>query len=268
GIVLNRLGQHDQADKAFMAAIELQPAAAYLRNNLGFSYLLQGRWQDAEAELRNALQLRPDFARARMNLAVVLARQGRFAEALQQMSRAVSAARAYYNLALLYRAAGRYADARRALEQAVALEPGLKIARAQLERLKGLAAADIRQPGAPAQQLARTEQAMHRLDRALPQAQPGPADRPSGSPELAATTQPASGKLRRASLSALYRCVRQMLRPERWAAVWHWARSVDRRRMLAWIDPQARWLAPILVYARLEPHAGKLVWEQVLPEGG
>lgn len=70
------------ARKAFRKAIELNPKAALLHNNLGFSLLASGEPVYAEASLNRALQLDPGLAVAATNLRLALALQGRYGPAL------------------------------------------------------------------------------------------------------------------------------------------------------------------------------------------
>jgi len=57
------------------------PSAPLGHNNLGFTYLNQGRLDDAEREILAALRLSPEWDLAHTNLAALLARQGRMKEA-------------------------------------------------------------------------------------------------------------------------------------------------------------------------------------------
>ena len=85
----NALGRLKDADKdysaartAFRKAIELNPKAALLHNNLGFSLLASGEPVYAEASLNRALELDPKLAVATTNLRLALALQGRYGPAL------------------------------------------------------------------------------------------------------------------------------------------------------------------------------------------
>jgi Flp pilus assembly protein TadD len=76
GSLLDDSGDLVEAEKLYRHALELEPAAPWLHNNLGFNLLLQGRLADAAAELRRSLKLNPSSTVARNNLGVALARQG------------------------------------------------------------------------------------------------------------------------------------------------------------------------------------------------
>ena len=64
------------AEDLYRKALEKEPRAAWLHNNLGFNLLLQGRTADAASEFRRALELNPSSQTARNNLGVALAKQG------------------------------------------------------------------------------------------------------------------------------------------------------------------------------------------------
>jgi Tfp pilus assembly protein PilF len=135
GLVLGKIGQFKSADEALIAAVELEPESAYLRNNLAYSYLLQRRWSEAEVQLCQALELQPGFARARINLAVVFARVGRYEEAMEQFLLVLPPASAHYNLGLMQEMNRRYKLARGSFAQALAMNPSMTPARDALERM-------------------------------------------------------------------------------------------------------------------------------------
>ena len=85
----NALGRlHDaekdygEARKAYRQAITLNPKAAFLHNNLGFSLLASGEPVFAEEALNRALALDPKLEAAATNLRLALALQGHYGPAL------------------------------------------------------------------------------------------------------------------------------------------------------------------------------------------
>ena len=85
----NALGRLRDAEKnyakareAYRKAIALNPKAAFLHNNLGFSLLASGEPVYAERSLGRALELDPDLTIAATNLRLALAFQGRYGPAL------------------------------------------------------------------------------------------------------------------------------------------------------------------------------------------
>ena len=71
-----------EARKAYRKAITLNPKAAFLHNNLGFSLLASGEPAYAEEALNRALALDPNLEAAATNLRLALALQGRYGPAL------------------------------------------------------------------------------------------------------------------------------------------------------------------------------------------
>lgn len=61
-------GELERAAQTFQKATVIAPGVAYLRNNLGFAYYLQGRLEQAYLEVRTALSLDPGFERGWANL--------------------------------------------------------------------------------------------------------------------------------------------------------------------------------------------------------
>jgi tetratricopeptide (TPR) repeat protein len=135
GLMLTKLGYYKQAEEALQAAVELGGDQAYFRNNLAYCYIVQNRWVEAEALLREALKIQPEFARARVNLGMVLARMEQYPEAMAMFRSVLPEAGAHYNLGLIYELNQRYHEARACFAQALTLNPRMTTARAALERI-------------------------------------------------------------------------------------------------------------------------------------
>jgi tetratricopeptide (TPR) repeat protein len=135
GVVSGFLGRHDDAIKAFNAALALRPGDAAIRNNLGFEYILVEDWPQAEREFRRALMTNPNFRRARINLAVTLGAQKQFDEALTQYKKVLNSADAYYNLGLAYRMHRQYAHAKKTFKRVLSINPKFTAAQKQLANL-------------------------------------------------------------------------------------------------------------------------------------
>lgn len=268
GVVLDRLGKHGEAERSFLAGVERKPRAAYLHNNLGFCYLLQERWQDAEATLQEALRIKRGFRRARVNLAVALAKQGRFDQALQQLCRVLPTATAYYNMGVLCRGEQRYAEARRWLEQALVLDEGLELARVQLRELAVLSASLAPSTGpelAQAKALPPTaELALHEMSTAEPfeQLSPSPIimQPPAPEPEQACDVAEAAGAQSGPwSIQPLWSLAQDALNVPTWRWVFDTLPVTDRERLARWVAAHRRWIEPV----RLDPRDGKGVLETV-----
>ena len=82
GSYYDSLGQWEAAAEAYGNALAERSDEAMLYNNRGFSYLMQGRLDEAVLDLRRALNLDPDMAPAQINLRLTLAWSGRYAHAM------------------------------------------------------------------------------------------------------------------------------------------------------------------------------------------
>ncbi len=80
GQVEQRAGHDDRALTEYRTALALGPAEV-VHNDIAVLAMRDGRWPEAEAELRAELALNPGYATAEYNLAVVLRREGRRSEA-------------------------------------------------------------------------------------------------------------------------------------------------------------------------------------------
>ena len=89
-----------------------------LRNNLGFNFLQQKKYEDAAHEFKAALQLNPKSETARNNLGFALARIDR-KEALLHWSALSGPAAAHNNLAAVFIEDGKLPEARQEIQQAL-----------------------------------------------------------------------------------------------------------------------------------------------------
>lgn len=134
-------GRWKEADEAYEHAVAGSASAPQVLNNRGYSRLLQGRRDEAVADLVAALQKKPDMAEARTNLRLALAMGGDY-------ERAISGATLDDRAALLNNAGfaagmrGDYAKAEELLNQALKVKSeyygraseNLKIVRALASR--------------------------------------------------------------------------------------------------------------------------------------
>jgi Flp pilus assembly protein TadD len=101
GTLRAKQGQHAEAQQYFLAALELEPNAVSVTNNLALSYALDNKADRAEELLRKAMATGPEDKRIRQNLALVLGLQGKYEEARQLASIDIPAADAKANMAYL-----------------------------------------------------------------------------------------------------------------------------------------------------------------------
>jgi Flp pilus assembly protein TadD len=103
GSAYDQQGQYDLARAQYAKALQMQPGALSVQNNLGMSYALQGNLSQAEKILRAALA-QPNSAtepHIRQNLALMIGLQGRFDEARQIASADLPPDQVEANLAYL-----------------------------------------------------------------------------------------------------------------------------------------------------------------------
>ncbi len=101
GTLQAKAGKHSEAQRYYLAALQVQPDAISVTNNLALSYALDGKADKAEQLLRNAVASGPDDKRVRQNLALVLGVQGKFDEARKIASTDLPEADAKANMAYL-----------------------------------------------------------------------------------------------------------------------------------------------------------------------
>ncbi|MBG1232778.1 tetratricopeptide repeat protein [Aestuariivirga litoralis] len=103
GSAYDAQGQYDMARAQYGKALQLQPGALSVQNNLGMSYALQGNLPQAEKVLRVALAQNGSATepRIRQNLALVVGLSGRFDEARKIASADLPPDQVEANLAFL-----------------------------------------------------------------------------------------------------------------------------------------------------------------------
>jgi tetratricopeptide (TPR) repeat protein len=87
--VLDSEGEFELAEQAYLRALALRPFHAAARNNLGRSYLVRGRLDEASLQFQALLERSPDNVPARMNLGQTYFRQGQMSEARNQYEAAL-----------------------------------------------------------------------------------------------------------------------------------------------------------------------------------
>ncbi|MGD0585408.1 MAG: tetratricopeptide repeat protein [Oryzomonas sp.] len=128
GIELLRTGQAEEAERAFSAAIALDPADAEVYGNLGAALDNRKRYGEALAAYRTALNLRPDFVQALFNMGNTYRHLEENSEARTCYEKALALfpglVQAELCLAQVWKEEGDYSRARERLERALAHEPG------------------------------------------------------------------------------------------------------------------------------------------------
>ncbi len=102
GTLRAKQGQHAEAQQYFIAALQLEPNAVSVVNNLALSYALDNKADRAEELLRNAVQTGHDDKRVRQSLSLVLGLEGKYDEARKVASVDLPEANAKENVAYLH----------------------------------------------------------------------------------------------------------------------------------------------------------------------
>ena len=88
GQVEQRAGDDDRALVEYRTALALGPAEV-VHNDIAVIAMKDGRWPEAEAELRAELALNPGYGTAEYNLAIVLRHEARLTEACEAVKSAL-----------------------------------------------------------------------------------------------------------------------------------------------------------------------------------
>jgi Flp pilus assembly protein TadD len=135
-VTYDALGQELLAEPLYTRVVELKPHKASGYNNLGFNYLLQGRYSEAIATFSKAMSLETPTIMMRNNLAAAYVLNGQDENALRLFEKTVGRASAYNNIGYIHMTQGNWDRAEKAFKQALELNPTY-YARAQdnLDRL-------------------------------------------------------------------------------------------------------------------------------------
>jgi Flp pilus assembly protein TadD len=118
-VLYDRRGEFDKSSAFFHRALKHAPGSPDLFSDIGYSYWCQGRYQDAEINLRQAIALDSQHAAAHNHLGLVLGANLRYAEALEAFGRAgCTPAEGHANLAIVLALHGDVQSARAAYEHA------------------------------------------------------------------------------------------------------------------------------------------------------
>ena len=129
GIILKDLGKSEEAELSYRKAIALKPDLAEAHSNLGNILRDLGKLQDAELSTRKAIEINPDFANAHLNLGNILSDLGRSKEAELSIRKAIELkldyADAHSNLGNILKNLGRPQEALNAYVKSIELNPNI-----------------------------------------------------------------------------------------------------------------------------------------------
>jgi Tfp pilus assembly protein PilF len=130
-----RVSKDDLALAEYEKSLKAHPKEAALWNDLGYFHSERGRWHEAEKGYRKALELAPENQKVWVNLGLALGQQSKYQEALVAFEKSLKPAEARCNLAFVMGTQGKVEEARRLYQEALRMDPGLKLARAALNKL-------------------------------------------------------------------------------------------------------------------------------------
>ena len=120
GKLYRNMGRYEDAERTFFKSIELDPSREDTYSyGLGYLYLEMRRFEEAEAMFRKALELDPKSDMALSGLADTYREMGRYAESEEAFKKTFAVhphSEAYVGLAWLYIKQERYADALKPLQ--------------------------------------------------------------------------------------------------------------------------------------------------------
>lgn len=141
-VLYDRRAEFEQSAQWFQKTLKLKPGDPDVFCDIGFSLYSQGRYTEADINLRQAIALQPEHARSQNHLGLVLAQQGEREASLAAFRRAhCSPAQAHANLAVILALNNHVEDAREHLQLARRdLAPNDRGVQEQLEELDVLIA--------------------------------------------------------------------------------------------------------------------------------
>ena len=110
-----------------LQAVKISPGNADARNLLGLIYFRQGKYDEAEVELKKAVELDPNLSEAHNNLGTLYYDQKRYPDALRSLETALEnplylyPERIYNNIGLTQAALGKTKEARASYERSIQL---------------------------------------------------------------------------------------------------------------------------------------------------
>ena len=121
-------------------AVRQNPNDALAHFNLGLTYLVLERYEDAIAPLKEAIRIQPDYAAAHFGLGIAYRKSGQHQEAIASYKEAIRIkpdfADAHWGLGYVYNELGQYQEAIASYKEALRIKPNLTVARNLLNKLE------------------------------------------------------------------------------------------------------------------------------------
>ena len=128
GLSLQQAGQLDESISQYRKAVEINPENAPAYTNLGFALAQTGKQDEAIEQYEKSLSVDPRNAKAQSNLGAALIEKGRVAEGIEHCRKALEAdpedAEAHNSVGIALARTGQLDEAVPHLEKAVSLEAG------------------------------------------------------------------------------------------------------------------------------------------------
>jgi tetratricopeptide (TPR) repeat protein len=134
-IVYCELNRFVDAENTWHRYIELTKTSALGWSNLGFTFELAGRPEEAQDAYQRGIAVDPKSVPCRVNYGLMLARHGHMGQATIQLQAVLTPAEVHYNLASIYEIEGRGAQAKEEYQKALDLDPGLTDAQTRLDAM-------------------------------------------------------------------------------------------------------------------------------------
>ncbi len=149
GVIYQRLGSFDQAEKALASAVEISPEVFEIRLNYGVVLLSNRHYAKAETQLLRATEMRSSSAAPHLFRGKTLIHLKRYSEAESELRQVIKlggedVALAYRFLGALYNEQGEVKQALEALEKYLSLAPGAKDADNVRQIMKQLRAQSVK----------------------------------------------------------------------------------------------------------------------------
>jgi tetratricopeptide (TPR) repeat protein len=141
-MIQTRQKQFDAAIATWNRYVEATGGTADAYNNLAMALEVAQRREEAEKAFLHAIALDPRHEPTRTNYGIMLVKMGRVAEGAEQLKTVLSPAQVQYNLGSIYELQGKKEAAKAAFRRAIQLDPQMVDARARLAKL-GEAAASV-----------------------------------------------------------------------------------------------------------------------------
>ena len=126
------LGDYAGAEDSLTKALQLAPNDPQAESLLGWSQMLQEKYDDALMQFQKVLMREPGNALARINVGYICLKKGIFGEAIEHLSKAIrldndrkATLYAHFYLGLVYLERDMFEDAQRFFQKSLALGPNL-----------------------------------------------------------------------------------------------------------------------------------------------